>query len=257
MELRQLEYFVAVAEERSFTRGAERVHVAQPGVSAQIRRLERELGEPLLDRSGRTVRVTAVGEAVLPYAYAALEAAAGARLAVDEQRGLVRGRVAVGMVVALRPAARAGPPRAVPRRAPGRRDRAVRGQLRRPRGRPPHRPARPRPDRARRRAARRDRECRDHRRAARRGGPARTSARGAHHHRAALARSPRARQHAARHGCPRGAGSRMHRCRDRPDGRVRGRGARGRRAAREPLPLRAVLPASVAHRHARTCTPSR
>ena len=100
MELRQLEYLVAVAEERSFTRGAERVHVAQPGVSAQIRRLERELGEPLLDRSGRTVRVTAVGEAVLPYAYAALEAAAGVRLAVDEHRGLVRGRVAVGMVVA-------------------------------------------------------------------------------------------------------------------------------------------------------------
>jgi DNA-binding transcriptional LysR family regulator len=100
MELRQLEYFVAVAEERSFTRGAERAHVAQPGVSAQIRRLERELGEPLLDRSARTVRLTAVGEAVLPYAEAALQAVAGARLAVDEQRGLLSGRVAVGMVVA-------------------------------------------------------------------------------------------------------------------------------------------------------------
>jgi len=100
MELRQLEYFVAVAEERSFTRGAGRVRVAQPGVSAQIRKLERELGEPLLDRSGRTVRLTAVGEAVLPYARAALDAAAGARLAVDDHRGLVRGRVAVGMVVA-------------------------------------------------------------------------------------------------------------------------------------------------------------
>jgi DNA-binding transcriptional LysR family regulator len=100
MELRQLEYFVAVAEERSFTRGAERAHVAQPGVSAQIRRLERELGEPLLDRSGRTVRLTAVGEAVLPYAEAALRAVAGTRLAVDEHRGLLSGRVAVGMVVA-------------------------------------------------------------------------------------------------------------------------------------------------------------
>jgi DNA-binding transcriptional LysR family regulator len=100
MELRQLEYFVAVAEEGSFTRAAERVHVAQPGVSAQIRRLERELGAELLDRSGRTVRLTEAGEAVLPYARAALAAVAGARLAVEELTGLLRGRVAVGTVTA-------------------------------------------------------------------------------------------------------------------------------------------------------------
>ena len=98
MELRQLEYFVAVAEERSFTRGAAKVHVAQPGVSAQIRRLERELGQELLDRSGRTVRLSAAGETVLPYARAALAAVAGARHAVDELTGLLRGHVAVGMV---------------------------------------------------------------------------------------------------------------------------------------------------------------
>lgn len=98
MELRQLLYFVAVAEEASFTRAAARLHVAQPGVSAQIRRLEREFGQDLLDRSGRTVRLTEVGAAVLPYARAALAAVAGARLAVDELTGLVRGRVAVGMV---------------------------------------------------------------------------------------------------------------------------------------------------------------
>lgn len=100
MELRQLEYFVAVAEEASFTKAAAKVHVAQPGVSAQIRRLERELGQALLDRSGRTVRLTEVGASVLPYARAALEAVAGARLAVDELTGLVRGHVAVGMVTA-------------------------------------------------------------------------------------------------------------------------------------------------------------
>jgi DNA-binding transcriptional LysR family regulator len=100
MELRQLEYFVAVAEEASFTRAAERVHVAQPGVSAQIRRLEREFGQELLDRSGRTVRLTEVGAAVLPYARAALRAVDGTRLAVDELASLVRGRVSVGMVTA-------------------------------------------------------------------------------------------------------------------------------------------------------------
>ena len=98
MELHQLEYFVAVAEEASFTRAADRVHVAQPGVSAQVRRLESELGHRLLDRSARSVRLTEVGTAVLPFARAALDAVAGARLAVDELAGLVRGQVRVGMV---------------------------------------------------------------------------------------------------------------------------------------------------------------
>ncbi|MFG1703056.1 LysR family transcriptional regulator [Nonomuraea sp. M3C6] len=100
MELRQLEYFVAVAEEAGFTRAAARLHVAQPGVSAQIRQLEREVGEELFDRSGRTVRLTAVGEAVLPYARAALAAVDGMRLVVDEFTGLLRGRVVMGGVSA-------------------------------------------------------------------------------------------------------------------------------------------------------------
>jgi len=55
VELHQLAYFVAVAEERSFTRGAARVHVVQSAVSASIRRLERELGGALFDRAGRLV----------------------------------------------------------------------------------------------------------------------------------------------------------------------------------------------------------
>src|SRR5690349_20102934 len=98
MELRQLEYFVAVAEKANFTRAAARVHVAQPGVSAQIRRLEREVGHPLLDRSGRTVRLTEVGAAVTPHARAALAAVSGARMAVDELTGLLSGQVNVGML---------------------------------------------------------------------------------------------------------------------------------------------------------------
>ena len=98
MEIRQLEYFLAVVKDGNFTRAAARVHVAQPGVSAQIRRLERELGYELLDRSGRTVRPTAVGEALLPHAEAVLAAIRNARLAVDQVAGLLRGRVRVGMV---------------------------------------------------------------------------------------------------------------------------------------------------------------
>lgn len=101
MELRQLEYLVAVVEEASFSRAAQRVHVTQPGVSAQIRQLERELGQPLLDRSGRSVRPTEAGASVLPYARAALAAATGARHAVDELTGLLRGRLTVGTVGAI------------------------------------------------------------------------------------------------------------------------------------------------------------
>jgi DNA-binding transcriptional LysR family regulator len=101
MELRQLEYFVAVVEEANFTRAAARVHVAQPGVSAQIRRLERELGQELLDRTGRTVTLTEAGALVLPYARAALTAVTGARSAVEELVGLRRGRVAIGMITSV------------------------------------------------------------------------------------------------------------------------------------------------------------
>ncbi|GGP96750.1 LysR family transcriptional regulator [Streptomyces roseolilacinus] len=99
MELRQLEYFVAVAEEQNFTRAAERVHISQSGVSAQIRRLERELGAELFDRSARTVTLTVAGKAALGHARAALAAAGALGRAVDEVTGLVRGRLTVGMVI--------------------------------------------------------------------------------------------------------------------------------------------------------------
>jgi DNA-binding transcriptional LysR family regulator len=101
MELHQLEYFVAVTDAGSFTKAAERLHVSQPGVSAQIRRLERELGQELLDRSGRGVRPTEVGAAVLPYARQALRAADSLRHAVDEFAGLIRGHVSIGRVASM------------------------------------------------------------------------------------------------------------------------------------------------------------
>jgi DNA-binding transcriptional LysR family regulator len=98
MELRQLEYLVAVAEEANFTRAAERIHVAQPAVSAQIQRLERELGQTLVDRSRRAVRLTAAGAAVLPHARAALAAVRTMGVAADEVTRLVRGTVTIGTV---------------------------------------------------------------------------------------------------------------------------------------------------------------
>jgi DNA-binding transcriptional LysR family regulator len=100
MELRQLEYLVAVVEEANFTRAAERVHVSQSGVSAQIRQLERELGQTLLDRSARQIRPTSAGAAILPHARVALAAVATTRAVADELAGLIRGRVSVGMVTA-------------------------------------------------------------------------------------------------------------------------------------------------------------
>jgi DNA-binding transcriptional LysR family regulator len=98
MELRHLRYFVAIAEERSFTRASERLWVAQPGLSAQIRRLESELGVQLFERHTRGVDLTDAGELFLERARAALTAADAARsTGHDLEKGLV-GSVRLGIV---------------------------------------------------------------------------------------------------------------------------------------------------------------
>jgi DNA-binding transcriptional LysR family regulator len=101
MELRHFEYFVAVAEERSFTRAAARLHVVQSGVSAVIKALEHEFGVALLERSSKKVVLTDAGEALLPRARAALEAVRSARDAVDEVRGGLRGTVRIGTLTSV------------------------------------------------------------------------------------------------------------------------------------------------------------
>ncbi|MYR07276.1 LysR family transcriptional regulator [Gordonia sp. SID5947] len=98
MELRQLEYFVAVAAESGFTTAAARVHTTQPNISAQIRGLERELGAELFDRSGRRVALTDAGRAALPAARDALAAAESVRQAVADVNQVLRGHLSVGMV---------------------------------------------------------------------------------------------------------------------------------------------------------------
>jgi len=101
VELRQLRYFVAVAQRRHFTAAAAALGVAQPALSQQIRGLERELGVELLDRSGRRVRPTPAGEAFLRRAERILGEVANAGAEMAEFAGATRGRVTVGTLPSL------------------------------------------------------------------------------------------------------------------------------------------------------------
>jgi DNA-binding transcriptional LysR family regulator len=98
MELRALEYFVAVAEERHFTRAAVRMHVSQSGLSAAVKSLEAELHAALFERTTRRVQLTAAGAALLPEARRALAAARAGAEAVGAVQGLQRGTVSVGVM---------------------------------------------------------------------------------------------------------------------------------------------------------------
>jgi DNA-binding transcriptional LysR family regulator len=99
--LRQLEYFVTVVDESSFTKAAELLHVTQPALSHQIRTLERSAGGPLLERLPRTVRLTPTGRAMLPHARAALADAERARCAARQAAGLEVGELQIATLYSL------------------------------------------------------------------------------------------------------------------------------------------------------------
>jgi DNA-binding transcriptional LysR family regulator len=101
MQFQQLQYFVAVAETRHFTRAADLVHVAQPSLSQQIKALERELGADLFLRARGNITLTDAGEALLPLARRILADADTARHEVLELVQLRRGRIRLGATPSL------------------------------------------------------------------------------------------------------------------------------------------------------------
>jgi DNA-binding transcriptional LysR family regulator len=96
MELWQLEVFLAVGEEKSFSRAGNRLGRTQPAISSAVKQLEGEIGERLFDRLGKTIRLTSVGELLTEYAKRLLRLREEAVLAVGELRGLNRGTLRLG-----------------------------------------------------------------------------------------------------------------------------------------------------------------
>jgi LysR family nitrogen assimilation transcriptional regulator len=97
MDLKQLEYFVHVAEMGSFTRASVYLQVAQPALSRQVRTLEVELRQPLLDRNGRGVTLTEAGKRLLAHARSILQQVERARDDLEDQRGAATGRLAIAL----------------------------------------------------------------------------------------------------------------------------------------------------------------
>lgn len=97
LELRHLRYLLAVTEHANFTRAAEELHISQPTLSQQIKQLERTVGAQLLDRTGRTVRLTDAGETYVHYARRALRDLAAAERAVLDVADLSRGHLRLAL----------------------------------------------------------------------------------------------------------------------------------------------------------------
>lgn len=101
MELRQLVYFVRIAQQAHFTRAAAELHIAQPSLSQQMQHLEQELGVALFARVGRGVRLTPAGEAFLIRATHILTEVSLAEREMQEYAGLIRGKVTLGTLQSL------------------------------------------------------------------------------------------------------------------------------------------------------------
>lgn len=101
MKLRQLRYFLVLAEHRHFGRAARFLHIAQPSLSQQIRALEQELDTTLFERSSRQVSLTPDGEVLLPYARRMLALASDFRAQLDDRRNLAQGTIRLGATPTL------------------------------------------------------------------------------------------------------------------------------------------------------------
>ncbi|WP_394210105.1 LysR family transcriptional regulator [Enterovibrio calviensis] len=97
MNLRQLRYFVSVAEQKNFTRAARKLNIAQPALSIAIKKLETNIGLNLFDRNERQVHLTQEGQTLLPHAYRILRMVEDANTEMAELRGLQKGEVRVGV----------------------------------------------------------------------------------------------------------------------------------------------------------------
>ena len=119
MEIHQLRYFLAVVKAGSFVAAAEQEGVAQPSLSQQIKKLESSLGVPLFDRLGRSVKLTAYGEAFQPEAEAVLLQVHRARRAIDALHPEDCGSLTVGVIPTVLPYAMAPPLAAFRQANPG------------------------------------------------------------------------------------------------------------------------------------------
>ncbi len=101
IELRQLEYFLAVSKELHFTKAAEKLNISQPSLSQQIRALEHEVGMPLFDRIGKKISLTEAGKILLSHSKTIFHEVEQARSAIQDLNGLQYGSLTIGSLLTV------------------------------------------------------------------------------------------------------------------------------------------------------------